>query len=147
MKVGASVIFDCDSTNKIYPVYQRNSLLNSNPDFDYGEFVTLKEKIESGVSITQFIYTFTTSGVYVFTFNNAANADNEKYVVFGIQPENGRCANEDAFIQPTTEKTLLLSGAYQNKNVVYDPDWIFISLVVVAFVVLVLIVLLIIYCF
>lgn len=84
IKVGASVVFDTDTTNKIYPVYQRNSLLNSNSNFDYGEFITLAEKINSGVNITQFIYTFSTSGVYVFAFNNVNDTNNEKYVVFGV---------------------------------------------------------------
>jgi hypothetical protein len=114
VKVGASVIFDVDSSKKIYPVYQRNSLLNSNSVFDYGAFLTLRDKIEAGSSISQFIYTFTTAGVYVFGFNNVADSDNEKYVVFGVQPENGRCADENAYIQPTTEKNMLLSGAFQN---------------------------------
>ena len=42
---------------------------------------------------------------------------------------------------------MLLSGAYQNQDVVYDPDWLFISMIVVCFVILVLFVLLIVYCF
>lgn len=61
--------------------------------------------------------------------------------------EGKRCDDEDAFIQPMTEKSLLLLGAYENNDIVYDPQWLFICAIVIAFVLLVSFIILIIYCF
>jgi len=61
--------------------------------------------------------------------------------------EGKRCDDEDAFIQPQTEKSLLLLGAYENGDIVYDPQWLFIIAIVVAFILLVSFIILVIYCF
>lgn len=121
LKVGASVVFDVDSANKNYPIYDRNSLLNSNDDFDYGPFLDLKNEIESGTTISQFLYTFKNPGVYVFKINDPDGSLNERSMIIGVMSENKRCDDEDAFIQPLTEKSLLLLGAYENDDIVYDP--------------------------
>lgn len=42
-------------------------------------------------------------------------------MIIGVMSENKRCDDEDAFIQPLTEKSLLLLGAYENDDIVYDP--------------------------
>ena len=46
---------DCSETK--YPVYQKDSLLNTNPNFDFGEFAELPEKLV-GLSGMNFVYTF-----------------------------------------------------------------------------------------
>ena len=98
LKVGAAVAFDIDSANKEYPVYERNSLVNSNPDFDYGEFLDLADAIEGGATVSHFIFSFTEAGVYVFSINNVADTDLDKYLVIGVMSDAERCDNEDAFI-------------------------------------------------
>lgn len=50
-----------------FPVYVSTSLYNTNPDFDYALFDTLKVKLlNAGMNITTFFFTFSESGVYVF---------------------------------------------------------------------------------
>lgn len=78
---------------------------------------------------------------------NDPSGQNENSMIIGIMSENKRCDDEDAFIQPITEKSLLLVGAYENNDIVYDPQWLFIIAIVAAFVILVCFIILIIYCF
>jgi hypothetical protein len=64
------VIFD-GITDENYPVYNTNSLLNSNQNYDYGEFFQLGKKIKAGDfkganSITSFVTSFDKAGIYVF---------------------------------------------------------------------------------
>jgi len=64
--LGESVTFPVDSTDLSYPVYFKESLLNSNLGFDYGEFLQLETAIFQGKEINMFIFTFYEAGVYVF---------------------------------------------------------------------------------
>jgi len=54
-----------------YPVYLKDSVMNSNEEFDYGSFLTLASSMQnkqaSGVSsTTYFAFTFEEAGSYVF---------------------------------------------------------------------------------
>jgi hypothetical protein len=50
-----------------FPVYLKDSVLNSNPNFDFGEFESLKTKlVNSGMDISSFFFTFTAEGNYLF---------------------------------------------------------------------------------
>lgn len=50
------------------PVYQKDSLFNTNPNFDYGLFDDLKTRvINAGLDIDTFLFTFTEDGTYVFS--------------------------------------------------------------------------------
>ena len=60
---GNMVEFSVDSTTKSYPVYMSNSLLNTNPSFDYSGFINLKTTVEGGTAtVSVYVFTFTTSG-------------------------------------------------------------------------------------
>ncbi|CAM9390848.1 unnamed protein product, partial [Pylaiella littoralis] len=59
---GDSVLFDISSG--CYPVYQKDSLLNSNLEFDYGEFRTVEEL--ATVGFDTFAFVFEEAGTYVF---------------------------------------------------------------------------------
>lgn len=59
-------MFDVNSSTKSYPVYVSDSLLNTNTNFDYGQFLSLASTINAGTSVSQFIFQFNTAGVYVF---------------------------------------------------------------------------------
>jgi hypothetical protein len=48
-------------------------------------------------------------------------------MVFGIMSENEKCANEVAFIQPTTLTTLLQVGVSQSGQIVLEPNWGFVG--------------------
>ena len=54
-----------------YPVYMRDSVLNNNPSFDYGQFLQLEKNMKrkqalGDLSPTIFSFTFNDAGSYVF---------------------------------------------------------------------------------
>lgn len=54
-------------SKKHFPVYIRDSIYNTNKDFDYGAFVRLETKMtSSGLNIDTFGFTFVDTGVFVF---------------------------------------------------------------------------------
>jgi hypothetical protein len=60
-----SITFSVSRTN--FPVYIKNSIYNTNPNFDYGAFVKLQTKLtSSGLNLDTFGFTFIPEGVYVF---------------------------------------------------------------------------------
>lgn len=73
-----AISFQLTATN--YPVYMRNSIYNTNPNFDYGAFVQLQTKMEnSGLNLDTFGFTFVNTGVFVF--GNAATPDRYQTIV------------------------------------------------------------------
>lgn len=42
---GDAVFFNVKSAKKQYPIYFKDSILNTNDDFDYGPFSTLEDMI------------------------------------------------------------------------------------------------------
>ena len=60
-----AITFSISSSH--FPVYVKNSQYNTNMNFDAGLFDILETKlIGSSINITDFSYTFSSSGVYVF---------------------------------------------------------------------------------
>ena len=56
---------------KHYPVYLKDSIMNSNPSFDYGQFLILATQMktkqaQNSTAASIFAFTFTVSGSYVF---------------------------------------------------------------------------------
>ena len=71
LELGDSILFTI--TNESYPVYDEDSLLNTNDAFDYGQFRQLVESQQTSGSASLFAYRFRTSGVYVFELSNNPN--------------------------------------------------------------------------
>ena len=132
IETGQSLLFDIDSSTKSYPVYVSSSLLNTNTNFDYGDFLTLASQVEGGSTITQFIFKFDTEGVYVFE----NNGDSNQQMVLGVMGDTSRCSDNGEYISPTSLKSLLLIGASES-DVVYEPDWLFICLLLLAIMILI----------
>lgn len=60
-------LFEIDSTAGYYPKYAKDSILNTNDNFDYGEFQKMEDLIvNQNVTMTAFMYTFKEPGTYVF---------------------------------------------------------------------------------
>jgi hypothetical protein len=66
VKVGAAVLFSINSNTGSYPVYVKDSILNTNKDFDYGPFLDLASSIMKGIYVSTFSYIFDEPGIYVF---------------------------------------------------------------------------------
>jgi len=85
--LGESVTFPVDSTDLSYPVYFKESLLNSNLGFDYGEFLQLETAIFQGKEIDMFIFTFYEAGVYVFWDSKV----NNEYMIISVLDDGRSC--------------------------------------------------------
>lgn len=83
MPSGSAMIFENINKNH-YPVYLKDSLINTNPSFDYSAFDVLATKLLNGTNITQFVFTFQDSGVYVF----GDSADNSKQTIISVMPSS-----------------------------------------------------------
>jgi hypothetical protein len=65
--LGSAVLFTVNSNSKSYPIYMKDSILNTNPDFDYGQFLALQTTINQGTAaISAFSFVFNQGGIYVF---------------------------------------------------------------------------------
>ena len=71
LELGDTMLFTI--TNESYPVYDEDSLLNTNDAFDYGQFRQLVESQQTSGSASLFAYRFRSSGVYVFELSNNPN--------------------------------------------------------------------------
>jgi hypothetical protein len=73
LQKGDSILFGLRDGS--YPIYAKDSLLNTNPMFDYGLFRSLADKLQSnGSNIQAFAFSFVQNGVYVFALNTNPNA-------------------------------------------------------------------------
>lgn len=115
-----SVVFDI--TNDVYPIYARNSLLNTNPLFDYGAFRDLAAHASStSLVLSKFAFTFTESGTYVFSLTGEFNS---KILIVVVTPDHIICPryNESQFLESTASNLILL-GSKANNDIVLSPDW------------------------
>jgi hypothetical protein len=69
---GSALMFE-NLSAKNYPVYQKDSLINTNPSFDFSKFLLLATTLKKNgtTKINSFIFTFDDPGVYVFADSNA----------------------------------------------------------------------------
>lgn len=82
-----------------YPVYLKDSVMNSNPSFDYGQFLILetsmKYKIASNSTVASlFAFTFTDAGSYVF----ADASDYNKIMLVKVMDNGETCSDTDRYI-------------------------------------------------
>ncbi|KAF1318262.1 hypothetical protein FI667_g14083, partial [Globisporangium splendens] len=119
LDVGEGILFDL-STPGSYPIYLKDSMLNTNPSFDYGAFRSLATRIKSNSSsVTAFAFTFTDPGTYVF--GNSLNGD-AKTVVAAMS--EGTTCPTDGPIVPLNEKNLIsVSAKRRSDALILAPDW------------------------
>jgi len=102
-----AVSFEVSSSH--FPVYSKDSILNTNDYFDYGLFEKLKTKlVNAGMDISGFIFTFTEQGVYVFM-------DYSESTSLTIVKVDESCPAE-ANIIPLTEENLRLLDITAEEN-------------------------------
>jgi len=114
--LGEGLLFDVSSGH--YPVYVKDSLLNSNPDFDYGQFRELASAMKAGTDIKVFGFTFTEAGTYVFA--DSSNTDLQMIVT--IMREHEQCPSASQIIPSTTSAATSL-GVVRNSDIILAPDW------------------------
>ena len=99
---GNMVEFSVNASTKSYPVYMTNSLLNTNPSFDYGGFLTIASTIEAGTStVSIYVHTFDTAGTYVFM----NSLDNYQQTIIKVVASDATCSSTTS-VSSTTLNTL-----------------------------------------
>ena len=116
IKVGDSILFDISTG--FYPVYVKDSLLNTNQDFDFSSFRELESIASRNVSITTFAFTFTQNGTYVFSVSSQSVFT----TIITVLPSSLTCTTEAPFVDFTT-KNLVTMGVASNTSIVLSPDW------------------------
>ena len=87
MPVGSSLLFE-NLSPEHYPVYLTESLVNTNPNFDYSQFIQLGQNLTNLTGSARaknysFIFTFEDSGIYVFGDSNNTQAAMTLIAVMG----------------------------------------------------------------
>lgn len=118
IQTGDSVLFDLGANKSSFPVYDKDSLLNTNPSFDYGAFRALAEAARSSSNVTSFGFTFRDGGVYVFYANGQPSLKS----VISVRLVGERCPT-DGTISPLTATVLVQLGVRRDTNIVVAPSW------------------------
>lgn len=116
ISVGDSIIFDV--SNDDYPVYEKDSLLNDNDDFDYSEFRKLREVARSSSRITTFTFTFNEDGTYVFSLKS----DPDFIFIIAVLKKNVARSTDAVFVD-FSNGNLVSMGVKSNDSIVVAPDW------------------------
>ena len=134
IRKGDSLIFEVDGDGH-YPVYQKDSLLNSNSEFDYAAFKILSEtaqaQVASGTSHSGYFgYTFQTAGRYYFT----DSIDTTQTMIVYVTSDSENCPNEDQVVQSRTTAILSTFGLAINESITLEPDYIMIAIIICCFI-------------
>jgi len=106
-----------------YPVYLKDSVMNSNPSFDYGQFLILADQMKTKLAYNDtkqslFAFTFTQKGSYVFT----DSADSEQLMIVRVAGSGETCPDPDRYIQPLAGETVASQGVSQKQDIIIKPD-------------------------
>eukprot|EP00599_Poterioochromonas_sp_BG-1_P015133 CAMPEP_0173155160 /NCGR_PEP_ID=MMETSP1105-20130129/13936_1 /TAXON_ID=2985 /ORGANISM="Ochromonas sp., Strain BG-1" /LENGTH=2955 /DNA_ID=CAMNT_0014071525 /DNA_START=806 /DNA_END=9673 /DNA_ORIENTATION=- len=113
---GDSIVFDVSKTS--YPVYVKDSLLNTNPTFDYSAFRNLQSTAATSITFSTFSFTFTTAGTYVFS----TSSDSSAITLVIVLASNIAQKTTAQFVE-FSENNLIVSGVKSDDNIVVSPDW------------------------
>eukprot|EP00750_Incisomonas_marina_P016607 INCI19214.1.p1 GENE.INCI19214.1~~INCI19214.1.p1 ORF type:complete len:6126 (+),score=1170.25 INCI19214.1:309-18686(+) len=133
---GDSLVFDIDANGTngtaAFPEYHKDSLLNSNPNFDYGAFRRLAQ---IAANTSMFVFPFPDGGVYVFW--DGSSVQSQSIVV--VQPVGSQCPAGSGSIYPLSTTTLASLGlVLVDDNVTLAADWTLIIVALCALVVLII---------
>lgn len=158
LEKGEVVVWQVTSTN--YPVFLRDSLLNSVNDFDSGPFDNLKDIATNNPSSMPlyFSFTFSTDGTFVF----GVPSDNDQLMIISVMSTGVLCdqyilsvsdetevadgvtaslsslqpSSKHSAVQAATESTLTALGARRRSDFITGLDWLFMVILLVALLVI-----------
>jgi hypothetical protein len=113
-----SLLFDTRSG--CYPVYEKDSLLNTNPSFDFGEFRRLSRRFAGSASnrTSSFGFVFTQAGTYAFS----SSCNPYAVTVVSVMDDHASCTTQDVFV-PLSSANLVSLGISKNSDLTFSPDW------------------------
>ncbi|TYZ59327.1 hypothetical protein PybrP1_004972 [[Pythium] brassicae (nom. inval.)] len=117
--VGSGIMFDLSAPDS-YPIYLKDSMLNTNPSFDYGAFRSLATKVKSNSSsVSAFAFTFSEPGMYVFgnSLNSAAKT------VVAVMSDGTTCPTDGAIVSLNEKNLIAVSAKRRTDDLILAPDW------------------------
>eukprot|EP00347_Sterkiella_histriomuscorum_P018896 403343756 len=122
INIGTSKLFTISDPTH-YPVYLKGSVMNSNPSFDYGQFLILETsmKYKIAFNITKaslFAFTFTEGGSYLFS--DASNFN--KIMIVKVMESGETCSDSDRYIQPLSGESVASVGVQYKEQIIIKPD-------------------------
>lgn len=136
LSLGDSFLFSFN-TKYSYPIYNKDSLINSNPDFDYSAFKELEYRMGKDLANIQYMsFTFNEVGIYDFVDKYKS----DMHIIIGVMGESETCP--DTSIMPRNSDSLGVLGARKPENLMTDPDWSFVAgLIIALFILMILMIL------
>ena len=125
LQVNEAIVFqinqDTNSSSIHYPVYNKEHLLNSNPGFDYGAFRQLADFIQSGVNVSQFVFTFSESGTYYFQDSIITSSQ----MVVRVLQDGATCERDgqDFRVLPSSSSYLIQYGITSQPILSQEPNF------------------------
>ena len=127
IKEGSAVLFEIDTADN-YPVYAKDNLLNTNDEFDYGEFRKLEDAINNNASdVSIFSFRFNDAGTYVFE----SASDSSKTTIISVLPTSQSCGTSS--ILSTSPESLTLASVTSRSGIALEPDASIVLLLVATF--------------
>lgn len=125
LQLNEAIVFqisqDANSSSIHYPVYNKEHLLNSNPGFDFGAFRQLANFIQSGVNISQFVFTFSESGTYYFRDSIITSSQ----MAVRVLQEGATCERDgqDFRVLPSSSAYLIQYGITSQPILSQEPNF------------------------
>nr|CEL64355.1 TPA: GCC2 and GCC3 domain-containing protein [Neospora caninum Liverpool] len=106
-----------------FPVYLRNSLLNTAAGFDASPYLNVQgdlayEGTDAKPPVTYFAFSFTVPGQYVF----ATNVSDAHQAIFRVLDEGVSCDEDARFPLPTEFSSLAAAGVQMRADVLLEPE-------------------------
>lgn len=137
INVGDTFVFSLSPKNN-FPVYLKDSLLNTNKDFDYSAFKELLWRMQSDQSdVSIFAFTFIDAGIYDFV----DNADHNNHVIIVVKATSENCPSSTTVFYARTEENLRLLGLSVTGGLVTTAEWgVIAGIIVATFIVLLILI-------
>ena len=121
---GDSFLFNIENPAH-YPKYMRDSVINSNPTFDYGAFIELEQLMRARLTeegeVTPVIFTFTFSEPGNYVFNEATN--DQKILMVTVMAAGETCSDPDRYVQTVSGESLSEIGVSLRKDIILRPNY------------------------
>jgi hypothetical protein len=109
---------------KHFPKYLKDSVLNTNKDFDYGSFLELEDDMDlkeakGQTGTTLFAHTFNDAGSYFF----ADNINSAMLLCIVVVGAGETCADPDKYLQAISAGSLSANGVPMDSDIIIKLDY------------------------